>query len=111
MKIRTGFVSNSSSSSFCIIGTDNTDLIKKIAEADDVFIDDMLFDRGAYCSKNIQYYGDYSPWYAGIDAEEILNRMTIPEAKKHVSKLLSEKLNLDIPPAELDFLFGEAGTG
>lgn len=118
MKYRSGFVSNSSSASFCIIGiNDDEEMIKKILLAENLIDEDYKAEEGYYddyClsdAKTVELYGyegDDYPCYAGIDAEKLLKTMTIPEACEHVSKEIKEKLGIDIPVNKISFHYGEA---
>jgi hypothetical protein len=83
MKIRLGFVSNSSSTSFCICG---------------VYLDRVIEDnlRDELAKTNIDYY--ISPGHAsyiGLSIHEMLPSETKAQFEKRVAKLLK-----DIIPAE-----------
>ena len=106
MKIRTGFVSNSSSSSFCIIGTRRH--AKDIAEKAGVCDED--FGYGQCEASGLVFIGTSIDdcTLAGIDAESLLKTMTIPEAKKHLIKLIKSKFKIDIAAAV--FEYGESSS-
>lgn len=89
MKIRAGFVSNSSSSSFCLLGTsvssfdfDNNDMEDKLKELD--------FEYG------IENF--YEEVIIGLSPDEIGNNETGAEFKERVKKLLKEELDIDDEP-------------
>jgi len=143
MKTRTGFVSNSSSSSFCIIGTSNWSRVlakkeglyktehyeEKVCEhgrpnkktkycpqcgfefsnAEDFTYPELAY--GSAQGKVFSYYGSEDVDYAGLDAEELLKKMTIPQACKHVQEIAEKKLGVKIPSKQLGFFYGEAGNG
>lgn len=92
MKIRTGFVSNSSSSSFCIIGVvvDESDF--SIPGVDDIC---DYFDKKFYASESPlqlvfgidNYYGDK---LLGIDVTCLDENKTIAEHKKEIFEELKK---------------------
>ncbi len=126
MKIRTGFVSNSSSSSFCLIGTSDeatirewaqiTGLITKLkkehgADEDE---DDVYFGFGHEEKSGITFAGESLNYaqFAGLPAEPLLEKYPLPkakeEARKKIAAILGKKIQ-DMPI--LKFEFGEAGSG
>ena len=84
MKLRCGFVSNSSSSSFMIIGCPlNTD-------------QDNFFSLRREFRNDFDFYdGDGWRFVAGIDGYTLLQEYTIPQAKEIVKQKLIEKIPLD----------------
>jgi hypothetical protein len=151
MKTRNGFVSNSSSSSFCIIGVEDESLLKALAKAEKLHFrwngdPETELARGcnhkidktdqfckvcgkpAYVEKEVKvnyndlghgvcdgeiilFFGNgYYPYNAGIHAPELLNKMTIPQAAEYFCKLVKNKLNIDINPAQVQLLYGEASS-
>lgn len=107
MKIRNGFVSNSSSSSFCIIGTHykTAELVKATKAKED----DMGY--GMCNTKTLNFYGSsLEDCVAGLDAEPLLQTRTIPEAKKYFQKYVKDMLKVDIDLAHITFEAGEAGN-
>ena len=98
MKIRSGFVSNSSSSSFCLFGC-------RINNDDEVFeritniIDDTDF---------ILYPGIGMSVF-GVSAESLLQTMTLPQAKEKAIEMIKEGLGSIYPDFEeryeIDFIY------
>jgi hypothetical protein len=123
MKYRQGFVSNSSSTSFCIIGVDKWEmwwigensLVEVLWLADGMSLDeDELSNHLSYGHErgnHFQFYGDYEPEYVGYDANELLETMTIPQAKTWFKEQVLRLYGLDIPESIVGFHVGEAGNG
>lgn len=106
MKIRTGFVSNSSSSSFCIIGVADYDLGRELMRKEgftltgvdeeervDTDSSNSCYNGGNWWISGketiLKYYGDYYEgiaYYVGVDAENFLVDRSIEQAKKEFSR-------------------------
>ena len=124
MKIRKGFVSNSSSSSFLCLGVEDSNLIKKLFAAEgfkrnkEGYYDGEGY--GALSGKEIIFYGssggseDDDNWMAaGLDekeTKEILENNTLKEARKIFKKLIKDRLGIDIPEKSIGLLYGEASS-
>lgn len=113
MKTRVGFVSNSSSSSFCIIGVDDPDIAMELAKMEGLVDPDGYtpLGHGYAVGSVVNIYGYEKPYWAGIPAEELLKKMTIPKAIRHFKALIKEKFHITIPLGDIGFYYGEAGDG
>lgn len=93
MKIRNGFVSNSSSSSFCILGFSiDSDLAKKLDNS--LTGETPLCVAHAISSEGVQYVGMYPE---SLGEDETLNgfrERIVVEIKKYAPELEVEKSNL-----------------
>ena len=95
MKIRQGFVSNSSSTSFCICGIClGDDEVKELFGVDDCY--DLY-------KNEIEVYseGDYSPIYVGVDIDKMQEDETKAEFRHRVKKLLDDIATKDIGSVDL----------
>jgi hypothetical protein len=91
MKIRTNFVSNSSSSSFCIVGTtfDSREL-KKLLDADGILDYDQFIDIVEDRLSSLYVVCDYEneTVYVGINMENMRDSETLKDLKNLVIKEL-----------------------
>ena len=128
MKIRNGFVSNSSTTSFAIIGlyVDDYDIenqhesIKQLKEkvipkGQDVWelYKDKHWGGWTDLGDGLAGYGwDTDISYIGIDAlENWKNGMSYKEALETIRELIKEKYDIAIPEDQFGVFHGEAGNG
>lgn len=121
MKNRLGFVSNSSSSSFLLIGTSKQQLIKKILfslgySSDREYWEqreelcESEFDHGQYKQDELTLiWGEEEyPSYIGFSAQDkLLQNRTVEEIKIELSEYLT-KLKVNHSLKDLELLFGQA---
>ena len=92
MKTRTGFVSNSSTTSFCLCGIymDN----KELRELFSVESEYEIEGDGVDLYSQEYSYGSY----VGVDIDRMEDNETKAEFKERVRKLLSDKAGQDVGP-------------
>ena len=114
MKLRYGFVSNSSTTSFCIIGVDDThaqELLKACGYNMEWYQDTVSQGIARDPHTLLAFYGNYNDlWYVGVDAETLLDDKTYPEARKWFVKYV-ESMGVDLEIGNVKLYYGEAGTG
>lgn len=108
MKIRTGFVSNSSSSSFCILGVTSCDIarqidVKKLFNKDNDEDWYEVSDKFGFDAENglEDYYADYC---IGIDIDKLDQIIPIIEQKKHLADSLNEKFGTKFTKEDIGFM-------
>lgn len=106
MKIRNGYVSNSSSSSFCVLGITQSALMDKNPQIAEAFDNGDCEDLEEYLGINwrttdIQVVSGISEYYdehiVGMSATEMKDDETLLDFKKRVTEWLKNKgLNVDV---------------
>jgi len=114
MKIRDGFVSNSSSSSFLIVGTSDERLIERIIKAKDLTMEEVNdgMNFGVYDGGDISFFGYEDPCYAGREiVEEEIDSKPLLFVKQNLVNLLDKKYKIKVPIEHIHLLYGECGSG
>jgi len=111
MKIRMDFVTNSSSSSFLIVGTNDEDYINKMIEIENLRDEvESGINYGCLIGENIEFWGSYDIYYAGISIYEDLKKgENYNKIKEKFKKLLKDKYNINILDNEINIHYGELG--
>lgn len=91
MKIRNGFVSNSSSSSFCLLGVSFTERELEKAGIEDVYSLSFGFTNNITAEKGLETY--YDEFIFGMPVESIPDNKTLKEVKEEVHKNLDKQLS------------------
>lgn len=106
MKIRSDFVTNSSSTNFLIVGVEDENLINKLLEAEGISNPEPNY--GLIESTFITFLGDSCDiYYAGIWIEALMETMTLPQIKEYFVKQVKDILNVDIPLNRVGLYYGE----
>jgi hypothetical protein len=98
MKIRSGFVSNSSSSSFCIFGVV---ISERTEEIDNILWEDRETESICLeCNNGLDEYGDCL--IVGIDPRNIDRSKTLDQIAEEVVEKL-KKLDINVKSTDIDF--------
>lgn len=114
MKVRVGFVSNSSSSSFLIVGTQDSSIIKAVAQklgkydlANNKFTVECSY--GYKTTEHFNFYGGYDPEYLGLDVSKKIKTKPYSELVKEFQDTLKKNYDIEIHASDIDLHFGECG--
>lgn len=115
MKIRFGFVSNSSSSSYLIVGTIDDNTINRIIKAKkttiEKVIEEMSSNQGIYDSSDVVFIGNDSITYAGAELDENeMDNLCLKIIKQNFADMLKDKYNICIPITHINMYYGEIST-
>lgn len=104
MKIRSCFVSNSSSSSFCILGI-------RLPEN---FDEDSFYKNNKIDKKFLEFeygiYNYYDQYFIGVNPEQMKNDETLIQFKERICQEI-KKLGIDIKPDELNWFIDGGYVG
>lgn len=117
MKVRNGFVSNSSSSNFLIVGVRGSQKLAQLAKADKWEEGWGGYHTGntlIFLGNDYDYENDkpsnFAPYYAGVEAEQDLkNGKTIPELRKEFIEK-AKVLGVTFTEGEVDLYYGEISS-
>ena len=128
MKARSDFVTNSSSTSYCMLGVSGTEDMCLVAEAlgiayekDRGFVEvdysdlqDAGYSNGYLSDGPVFIASDGNTLYeAGVELEHILKSGNLKwsEMQAEAAKILSGFLGRKVYPSRIKLLYGEAGSG
>jgi hypothetical protein len=127
MKTRNGFVSNSSSTSFCIVGTSGfaKKVFRAVVEKSQMSISGIedVFSSGVGEVDGITFVGNPSYEnntldeaiesmelsYCGFEAKGILEKHSLADAREIVCNKFKQ-LGVDVPVNKINLLYGEASN-
>lgn len=121
MKFRSGFVSNSSSSSFYILGTkiDNDDKAFKVPEKPEdwaekewnEFVEEYGEDTYTIVYESLEpplvIHDEYDYLYIGVYPSEIRDEETLKQCKERVANMVNKLLNNKITCEDITFYEGD----
>lgn len=115
MKIRDGFVTNSSSTSYCIVGVQDKDRVTEIMDAIERIgptlstlpkkswydIEDYAHALGLEIARD-----EYDNEMVGFDAERMLQDKSIVQATNQLVTLIKDILGINVVARDVSFLYG-----
>ena len=109
MKMRYGFVTNSSSSNFLIVGVTDRDLIELLARCEGK--ERIECDHGIDSGEFVSFYGNYDrAYYAGIPIESLLEAsMRLSNIKLLFQQNIEIQYGIHIPLESIKLYYGEVG--
>lgn len=111
MKYRISFITNSSSSNYLLVCTDNGAIIEKLLEMEGESFDSIDCVCGIHEGSVINFYGRFSEiLYAGIDASDLLEDMNMKEVREYFKQLLKKEYSIDINLKDIEIFYGLLGN-
>ncbi len=104
MKIREGFVSNSSSTSFCILGVDVTAERKLIERYQNSNYYNKMDIGCLSLREGLENLGYHEMYYLGAHPSEMRPTETLFEFKERIVEEMKEKCDIDIDVDDLKWL-------
>lgn len=102
MKIRTGFVSNSSSSSFCILGVTTDEIEKQVTLVDE------NFDWYERCNDDLEFENWISEYESGgavgIDPHKMDDSLTVAQNKENVAEKINKNFGTAFTKCDIGFI-------
>jgi hypothetical protein len=117
MRVRTGFVSNSSTSSFCVLGTWDEATIEALLRAEGVWDKDKdgdLLDQGLWTGRVVTFVGwDEGATFAGTwVGDDVLEEKSLTQIRQEFVAEVKNELGVDIDVnVNLKLEYGECGSG
>jgi hypothetical protein len=99
MKVRHGFVSNSSSTSFCILGVCASSIEGLNTEQVDLY--DLLEDSELDYQCGIEDY--YDDFVIGISPSSLDENLTIKQSKERIADLINKKFGTEFTSEKITF--------
>jgi len=121
MKIRIGFVSNSSSSSFLIIGTEKSHIIETLLKKEKATDDSLHYNIKESDSGIIYIGGCFEedaeeesdielPDYAGLEAKDLLENKNVSELRDYFVEFVKKNYGIEIREEDVDLFYGESSN-
>lgn len=120
MKVRVGFVTNSSSTSYCIVGISDGNLVKEITDAIESIGPTLYSDKMKSWWDVYEFAGhmglqvassEYGNTLVGLNAEEALQDQSIAQAADKLIELLRHTLGVSVATNDIRLLFGSHYDG
>lgn len=117
MKTRNGFVSNSSSSSFIIIGVSG-ELAEELSKKDKANMSGQGIGKGNrldYAEPNCDDWEEDEKFHefniAGLECEDYIKKKSYQEIAKEAKEIIEGILKRKISDSDIDLFFGESSDG
>lgn len=107
MKIRIGFVTNSSSSSFIVVGVHNEDVIEQMKKLEK---EEIKCSYGCYHGDHFSFYGNWNDvYYAGLEASSLIEQDMKLSEIKNMFMFKCKELGIKVSANDVIFEYGEMG--